>query len=240
MLQRIATTQALAALQTRSDDDYAITLLDMWATVADVLTFYQERIANESLSSDCVAARFCAADGADARLPPAPGNFRHHFPGIYFGQRRRRYGSPSGFGCRAFRPRMNSRKSTKRLNRSWLMRTSTAAESCPRRKPLTRWQKEAPRVCSPLDRKDSNRQRRYHPGDRLILLVPDSKSLLCVKCASMNAVSPYCGRGRFRIRSGLSHSSMRAFNRTFHIFGHNAPQHYMEPEEIPANSGNFV
>ena len=48
MLQRIANTPALSALKTRSDDDYAITLLDMWATVADVLTFYQERIANES------------------------------------------------------------------------------------------------------------------------------------------------------------------------------------------------
>lgn len=47
MLQRIARTQALSALQTRSDDDYAISVLDMWATVADVLTFYQERIANE-------------------------------------------------------------------------------------------------------------------------------------------------------------------------------------------------
>lgn len=48
MLQRIAGTSALSDLKTRSDDDYAITLLDMWATVADVLTFYQERIANES------------------------------------------------------------------------------------------------------------------------------------------------------------------------------------------------
>ncbi|HXB69529.1 MAG TPA: baseplate J/gp47 family protein [Candidatus Acidoferrales bacterium] len=47
MLQRIARTPALSALQTRSDDDYAITLIDMWATVADILTFYQERIANE-------------------------------------------------------------------------------------------------------------------------------------------------------------------------------------------------
>ena len=47
MLQRIFGTRALSALKTRSDDDYAITLLDMWATVADVLTFYQERIANE-------------------------------------------------------------------------------------------------------------------------------------------------------------------------------------------------
>ena len=32
MLQRIARMQALSALQTRNDDDSAITLLDMWAT----------------------------------------------------------------------------------------------------------------------------------------------------------------------------------------------------------------
>jgi len=35
-------------LTTRDDDDFSIALLDGWATVADVLTFYQERIANES------------------------------------------------------------------------------------------------------------------------------------------------------------------------------------------------
>jgi Baseplate J-like protein/Repeat of unknown function (DUF346) len=37
----------LAALTTRSEDDPAIALLDAWAVIADVLTFYQERIANE-------------------------------------------------------------------------------------------------------------------------------------------------------------------------------------------------
>jgi hypothetical protein len=37
----------LAALSTRAGDDPSIALLDAWATVADVLTFYQERIANE-------------------------------------------------------------------------------------------------------------------------------------------------------------------------------------------------
>ena len=39
---------ALRALTTRSDDDPTIALLDAWAVVSDVLTFYQERIANES------------------------------------------------------------------------------------------------------------------------------------------------------------------------------------------------
>ncbi|MEU9608442.1 putative baseplate assembly protein [Streptomyces sp. NPDC048057] len=37
----------LAALTTREPDDPAIALLDAWAVVGDVLTFYQERIANE-------------------------------------------------------------------------------------------------------------------------------------------------------------------------------------------------
>src|SRR5690606_13931442 len=37
----------LKRLATREPGDPAIALLDAWATVGDVLTFYQERIANE-------------------------------------------------------------------------------------------------------------------------------------------------------------------------------------------------
>jgi predicted phage baseplate assembly protein len=40
-------TYPLSNLKTRDPGDFAIALLDAWATVADVLTFYQERIANE-------------------------------------------------------------------------------------------------------------------------------------------------------------------------------------------------
>src|SRR5882762_781608 len=39
---------ALSGLTTREASDFTIALLDSWATVADVLTFYQERIANEA------------------------------------------------------------------------------------------------------------------------------------------------------------------------------------------------
>lgn len=39
---------ALNALQARTDDDFALAILDAWAMTADVLTFYQERIANEA------------------------------------------------------------------------------------------------------------------------------------------------------------------------------------------------
>lgn len=45
MMARLAA--ALPALTTREQRDPAIALLDAWAMVADVLTFYQERIANE-------------------------------------------------------------------------------------------------------------------------------------------------------------------------------------------------
>jgi predicted phage baseplate assembly protein len=43
-----ARNPALRNLKTRDDDDLTIALLDGWATVADVLSFYSERIANES------------------------------------------------------------------------------------------------------------------------------------------------------------------------------------------------
>src|SRR5438105_15808243 len=43
-----ASYPALKYLTTRDADDFSLALLDAWATVADVLTFYQERIANES------------------------------------------------------------------------------------------------------------------------------------------------------------------------------------------------
>src|SRR5215208_3982459 len=50
MLARLSDSERLALLdlRTRDDDDFTVALIDAWAVVADVLTFYQERIANES------------------------------------------------------------------------------------------------------------------------------------------------------------------------------------------------
>ena len=45
--QTIETFRPLTGLTTRDTSDPSIALLDSWATVSDVLTFYQERIANE-------------------------------------------------------------------------------------------------------------------------------------------------------------------------------------------------
>src|SRR5260221_5676999 len=50
LLGRLSGTDysALSGLTTRSDDDWTIALCDAFACLADVITFYQERIANES------------------------------------------------------------------------------------------------------------------------------------------------------------------------------------------------
>ncbi len=48
MLERISAAPELAALTTREDDDPAIAVLSLWAAVADVLGFYQERYVNEA------------------------------------------------------------------------------------------------------------------------------------------------------------------------------------------------
>jgi len=50
MISRLTSSDfpQLQYLKTREDDDFTIALLDAWAMSLDVLTFYQERIANES------------------------------------------------------------------------------------------------------------------------------------------------------------------------------------------------
>ncbi len=47
LLDSISKEPALSALSTRESDDFAITVLELFAAVGDVLTFYNERIANE-------------------------------------------------------------------------------------------------------------------------------------------------------------------------------------------------
>jgi len=50
MIDRLSSSQfpQLQSLKVRDDSDFAIALLDAWSMSLDVLTFYQERIANES------------------------------------------------------------------------------------------------------------------------------------------------------------------------------------------------
>ena len=50
MLSVLSSTPGVAGLTTREPEDPAVGLVDAWSVALDVLTFYQERIANEGSS----------------------------------------------------------------------------------------------------------------------------------------------------------------------------------------------
>lgn len=75
MLARLTSADLpeLAALTTRDDDDFSIALLDAWAVVSDVLTFYQERIANEAFLRTALQDRSILELARLIGHPPRPG-----------------------------------------------------------------------------------------------------------------------------------------------------------------------
>jgi hypothetical protein len=64
---------ALASLQSRENDDFTIALIDAWSCVCDVLTFYQERIANESWLGTATERLSLVELGRLIGYRPAPG-----------------------------------------------------------------------------------------------------------------------------------------------------------------------
>jgi hypothetical protein len=64
---------ALGALRTRDDSDFSIALIDAWAVVADILSFYQERIANESWLRTAVDERSVFELARLVGYRPSPG-----------------------------------------------------------------------------------------------------------------------------------------------------------------------
>jgi predicted phage baseplate assembly protein len=71
---------ALANLKTRAANDPSIAFLDAWATVADVLTFYQERIANEGYLRTATERRSILELARLVGYTPRPGVAATVFP----------------------------------------------------------------------------------------------------------------------------------------------------------------
>ena len=64
---------ALQPLQTRSDDDFTIAFLDASAMMLDILTFYQERLVNESYLRTATQLRSLTELSRLIGYQPAPG-----------------------------------------------------------------------------------------------------------------------------------------------------------------------
>jgi predicted phage baseplate assembly protein len=75
MLARLSSADypALAYLKTRDDDDFSIALLDATAVVLDILTFYQERLANESYLRTATQLQSLTALSCLIGYQPVPG-----------------------------------------------------------------------------------------------------------------------------------------------------------------------
>ncbi|MGW4967764.1 putative baseplate assembly protein [Nonomuraea sp. NPDC004186] len=75
MIGRLASADhpELARLTTRAPDDPALALLDAWACVGDVLTFYQERIADEGYLATAKERRSLVELAALVGYRPRPG-----------------------------------------------------------------------------------------------------------------------------------------------------------------------
>jgi hypothetical protein len=75
MLARLSSSDypALQALKTRADDDFTIAFLDATSIVLDILTFYQERLVNESYLRTATQIRSLTELSRLLGFQPAPG-----------------------------------------------------------------------------------------------------------------------------------------------------------------------
>jgi hypothetical protein len=73
LLSGIADRPELREWTTRASDDYGIALLSMWAYIGDILTFYNERIANEAYLGTAVLRESAMRLAALLDYQPDPG-----------------------------------------------------------------------------------------------------------------------------------------------------------------------
>src|SRR5258707_6586701 len=75
LLARLSSSDypALSSIKTRDDDDFTIAFLDASAVVLDILTFYQERLANESYLRTATQLRSLTELAQLIGYQPAPG-----------------------------------------------------------------------------------------------------------------------------------------------------------------------
>lgn len=242
MLQDISRTQALSSLQTRSDDDYAVTLFDMWATVADVLTFYQERIANEGYLR---TARLRDSVLRMARLLD--------------------YQLRPGVAATTLLAFTLDKNATLQIPVGLRVQSVPAddekpqiyetLEAIPADFKLNHIRiLPAPAGFNPLARGSTSGL--LAPGPEGLAaaaaLSPNTRFLLFAPAAghreelTIRAIQTEEERMTLRWSGPIQGSSWTfdsqayAIDRTFRIFGYNAPTQYMEAEETPAGSGNFV
>ena len=128
MQARISSMPALRALGTRDNGDFTIALLDAWATVADVLSFYTERVANEGLLRTATEFRSVQEHARSIGDEPDPGVLPARglpLPSRTAPARRRTYRFLPARERKIFRRGTNYPKHSRRLRIWWRIPSGT-------------------------------------------------------------------------------------------------------------------
>ena len=235
MLEEIVGTPELARLTTRRDDDYAITVVDLWAAVADVLTFYQERYANEAFLRTATRRESVARLAAliDYRLRARRGGARTSR--VHVEDEQARDAAARACACRACPARTSSRRPSRRSSRSSPTRGSTACGSSRSPSPPPHWRRDGRRRRSTARRVLRSRPS-WRPGsgsssssDQQPAPV-EEKTIAAVRTEGDRAVVTWAQP--VERTTWDSAATVFSFARTFRLFGHNAPATYMQPETV--------
>jgi len=235
MIESLARAKALAGLTTRRSDDFSITLLELWAAVGDVLTFYQERYANEAYLNTArhpeSVMRLAALLGY--RLAPGAAAVSRLSFTIEAGKKvdlpeRLRVQSLPGLGEQAqVFETLEPLLADARLN---VLRIFPVPSTTPA--PLASGQSEAL-----LNRtKGPGLAAALAAGTRVVLFrdnqsTPvEEKTIAAVRTEDDRAVVTWTEP--VKGTSWTSAGRAFAFGRTFRLFGHGAPTTFMEPEEV--------
>ena len=241
MVESLSRAEALAGLTTRRSDDHAITLLELWAAVGDVLTFYQERYANEAFLRTATrpesVQRLAALLGY--RLAPGAAALAKltftiedgKSVGLQAGLRVQSLPGP-GEQAQVFET-LAPLQADARLNR---LRVFPAPSTSPA--PLAAGQAQVT-----LDRTHGPElSTSLAAGGRVVLFrdaqtTPvEEKTIAAVRAEDDRVIVSWTEPVKGTAWTSGGRAS--AFGRTFRLFGHSAPATFMQPEEIQP-SGRF-
>jgi hypothetical protein len=229
-----ATLLPVPLLTTRRSDDFSITTIELWAAVADVLTFYQERYANEVYLRTAVFLDSVTRLAALIDYRPRPGVAARARVAFTLGEGAR-LTIPIGQKVQSV-PGQDETPQTfetiepveadARLNRLRVQGAPLAAN------PLA-----ASRTVSPLDRLQGPAlAAQLAPGTAVVFFNNNSTSSVEEKkvaaVRSRDDLSEVEWNAPIQKGTWTTATPVHRFRRTLRLFGHNAPETYMAPSLV--------
>lgn len=228
LLAAIADRPELRDWTTRAGDDYGIALLSMWAYIGDILTFYNERIANEAYLATAVQRESAIRLAALLDYQPDPGVAATAW--LSFGaDQGKAVKIPAGLRVQSV-PGQDEKPqkfetvqpvhAEARLNRVRAYPQPQAAT------PLAQNATQALLAPGPLPD--------LAPGDKLVV-----RLAMTAEEKKVEALEPRDGWTFLRWSPGVQAGGAVAlykWARKMRVFGHNAPATYLKPEPVTEGS----